>query len=328
MQRRYATLIGLAVTFVCAATTSAQTEPEPPAPHPCETHTGATQAVCRAGYDALTTTTPFAALLATGGNPSLGTAAGGRGFGDIGVTFRFTALRAVLPSTVYDGSVDTVPALRRASFIAPRLDLRLGLFQKALPVGAASADFLGSVTAMPDDAGDYFRFTPDTRRVAGMALGFGYGLRLAFVPTAAMPTVSLNVGQSNLPKFAVGNLNAGSDYAYTLSVSAITTRLMLGHKFGAFEFTAGGGADLIKGNYSVVFRDPATGLASSRADSTVSTMRIVTATNFAVALGSVARLTLEAGFQVGKGDGQTTIFRASDTKSGRFFGGAGLGFKL
>ena len=327
MQRRYATLIGLAGMLVCAAKGSAQTDPEPPAPHPCDTHSGATLAVCRAGYDALTTTTPFAALLATGGNPVLGTAAGGRGFGDIGVTFRVNGLRAVVPSTVYNGSTDTVPALRRASFVTPRLDLRLGLFAKALPVGAASADFLASVTAMPDNAADYFRFTPDARRVAGMNLGFGYGLRLGFVPTAAMPTVSLNVGRSDLPKFSVGNLNAGSDYAYTLAVSAITTRLMLGHQFGAFEFTAGGGADLIKGSYSVVFRDPATGLASPRADSTVSTMRIVTATNFAVRLGSVARLTLEGGFQVGKGDGQTTIFAASDTRSGRFFGGAGLGLK-
>ncbi len=328
MQRRYAALIGLAGMLVCAANGSAQTELEPQAPHPCDTHAGATLAVCRAGYDALTTTTPFAALLATGGNPVLGTAAGGRGFGDIGVTFRFTTLRAMLPSTAYDGSADTVPALRRASFVAPRLDLRVGLFQKALPVGAASADFLGSITAMPDNTADYVRFTPDARRVAGMAIGFGYGLRLAFVPTAELPTVSLNVGRSNLPKFSVGNLNTGSDYAYTLSVSAITTRLMLGHRFGAFELTAGGGADLITGNYSVVFRDPVTGLASARADSSVSTMRIVTATNFAVALGSLARLTLEGGFQVGKGDGQTTIFAASDTKSGRFFGAAGLGFKL
>lgn len=85
--------------------------------------------------------------------------------------------------------------------------------------------------------------------------------------------------------------------------------------------------DLIKGNYSLVYRDQTTGLPAPRADSTVSTMRIVTTTSGSLLLGPV-RLSVEGGFQVGKDDKLPTVFEAVDTRSGRFFGAFGIGFKL
>lgn len=313
--------------FAFATPMLAQTGAEP-APHPCDSQTGATKAVCRAGYDAVTTIVPVGALVASGGNPHLGTAGGGRGFGDLGFTFRGTIVRTILPSTAYNGTTDTVPAARRLPVVAPSLDLRMGLLNKALPVGTASVDFLATILGVPERATDYVRFSADARRLAGLALGFGYGLRIGMQPKGPLPVASLNVGRHDFPKFTVGDLTAGSQYAYTVAISAINVRLMVGKRFGGFEFTAGGGADLMKGNYSIVFRDQDSLTVAPRADSTVSTMRIVTVTNASFLLGRVARLTFEGGFQIGKDEKLPTVFAATNTKSGRFFGSMGLGFKL
>lgn len=300
---------------------------DPPAAHPCDAETGQTARVCRAGFDAVSVLVPLGAIAVTGGNRNLGTAAGGRGFGDVGVTFRAGFVRATLPSTSYDGVADTVPADRRLAVVVPRVDLRLGLVRKELPVGAASVDFLASVSGIPTGATDAVRFGSDVRSLGGVALGFGYGIRLGMAPSGNMPVVSLNAGRQDLPRFTIGDLAAGGDAAYTIGVSAIDVRLLLGKQFGLFELTAGGGVDLIKGNYSLVYRDQVSGLPAPRVDSTVSTMRIVTTANGALVLGAL-RLSVEGGFQVGKDDGLPTVFEAVDTRSGRFFGALGIGFKL
>lgn len=298
------------------------------AAHPCDTQTAATKSVCRAAYDAVTSVVPVAALAAGGGNPYLGSAAGGQGFGDIGITFRGNFVRFILPATTYAGVDDTVAAARQLPIVIPTIDLRFGLMKKALPMGAATVDFIGSMGGIPERATEYIKFSPDVRKLAGVVLGFGYGFRIGIAPTGPMPTVSLNIGRHDMPKFTVGDIVAGSNFAYTVSVSAINARLLLGKRMKGFEFTVGAGADLMKGNYSVLFKNMTTSKLAPRADSTVSTMRILTLTNGSFILGKAARLTFEGGFQIGKDEKLPTIFQANNTKSGRFFGGVGLGFKL
>lgn len=297
-------------------------------PHPCDAQTGKTKLVCRAGYDGILAIIPAGALAVSGGNPSLGTAGGGTGFGNIGLTFRANFVRVVLPATGYDATTDTVAAARRLPVPVPSLDIRFGLLRKVLPAGTATVDFLGSLTGIPERATDYIRFADDDRRLAGLVLGFGWGLRIGVQPKGPLPVVSLNIGRHDVPKFSVGDLSAGSNFAYTVAISAINARLMVGTRLKGFEFTAGAGADLMKGAYSVVYRNMTTRVPAPRADSTASTMRIVTVANGAFLLGRGARLTFEGGFQVGKDDKLPTIFAANNTKSGRFFGGVGLGFKL
>jgi hypothetical protein len=143
-----------------------------------------------------------------------------------------------------------------------------------------------------------------------------------------MPTASLNIGRHDLPAFTYGDVSTGSNFAYTLGISAINARLLVGKRFKQFELVGGGGVDLLKGTYSVVYRDLATGLPKPRLDSTKSTMRFQALTNGALWLGPRVRLTLEGGFQVGKDEKLPTIFEGNNTRSGRFFGGVGLGFKL
>jgi hypothetical protein len=270
---------------------------------------------------------PSAALVAGGGNPGLGTAAGSGGFGDLTITLRGTYTKAVLPETGYAGVTDTVRAARVWQMTLPRVDLRLGLLRKELPMGAASVDLLGSVIPIPRTATTAVRFGPQVRSLGDFALGFGYGIRIAMAPTGPMPVVSLNVSRTGLPEFSFGDVSQGSTYAYSLSVAAINARLLIGKRFGGIELTGGAGVDLLSGRYSVVYTNPDDASVFPRADSTLSGMRILTLANAAWLLGP-ARLTLEGGFQVGKDDKLTTIFEANDTRAGRFFGGLGIGFKL
>jgi len=327
LRRRLTSWFGIAWVGFSASLAAQTTTPEP-VPHPCDSQTGTTKAVCRAGYDAVSAIVPIGALAVSRGNPGLGTAAAGQRFGDLVITLRGNYLGARLPATSYDGASDTVALARRLAVVVPSADLRLTLLRRALPMGAASVDFLGSISGIPRHATDFVRFGDDVRSIGGVVLGFGYGLRIGVEPNGPLPVVSLNVGRSDLPRFTIGDLTAGSNFAYSLSVSAINVRLMAGRRFGGFEFTGGGGVDLIKGDYSLAYRDQVTNTPKPRADSTVSAMRILTVVNAAFHLGSVARLTFEGGFQVGKNDKLPTIFEGTNTKSGRFFGGVGLGFKL
>jgi hypothetical protein len=309
-----------------AATLAAQAaEPES---HPCDAQTGSTKSVCRAAYDAITVIAPIGALAVSRGNPALGTATGGQRFGNLVITFRGTYLKAAFPVTDYDGSTDTVALAERSSFLVPSIDLRLTLLRKTLPVGAAWAELMGTMIGIPREATDVVQFGDDVRAIGGVALGFGYGLRFGVEPNGALPAVSLSVGRSDLPRFSTGDFTSGSNFGYSLSTSAYNVRLMVGRQFGGFELTGGGGVDLIKGDYSLRFRDQVTQAVVARTDSTLSTMRILTVINAGWHLGRIVRLGLEGGFQIGKNDKLATLFEGTNTKSGRFFGGVGLGFKL
>ncbi len=328
MPRRLAMLVGWAWVAVSSPLSAQTTAAAAPEPHPCDAQTGATKLVCRAGYDAISAMAPVGALAVSRGNPGLGTAAAGRRFGDLILTFRGNYVGAAIPATGYDGHGDTVALARRLPVAIPSLDLRFTLIRRTLPMGAIAVDALGTITGIPRRATDLIRFGDDVRSLGGVVLGFGYGIRIGVEPKGPLPVVSLNVGRSDLPRFALGDLAAGSNFAYSLAVSALNARLMVGRAFGAFELTGGAGVDLIKGDYSLTYVDQASHTPKPRADSTVSTMRIMTALNAAFRLGPVARLTFEGGFQVGKNDKLPTIFEGTNTKSGRFFGGVGLGFKL
>lgn len=307
----------------------AQTDPvaEPAAPHYCEQHEGPVARVCRAGFDAVTWMLPLSALAASGGNPSLGTAGGSSGFGQVSITLRGSLARTVLPATAYDGATDTVAAVRRFPVALPRVDARFGIIAKVLPVGTVSADFLASVIPIPKNATEHVRFGPEVRSIGDLALGFGYGLRIAMQPNGSLPVASLNFGRTALPTFGYGDLSAGSTYAYTLSASAINARLLVGKRWGNFELTGGGGVDLLSGRYSLSYKDPVADSLMPRVDSTLSGMRIVTLTNLSLVLGPT-RITFEGGFQIGKDEDLATIFQAHDTRAGTFFGGIGFGIKL
>ncbi|MEO8452410.1 MAG: hypothetical protein ABI647_21640, partial [Gemmatimonadota bacterium] len=229
----------------------------------------------------------------------------------------------------YDGVSDTVGLAKKLYAPVPALDFSFGLLRKVLPnMGSVSVELLGSIMGIPKNSTQFIRFGDDDRSVGGLVLGFGYGVRIAIEPKAPMPSVSLNITRHGLPNFTFGQISAGDTYAYTLGVSSISGRLLVGKKFGGFELTGGLGADMLKGEYSLLYVDPATRVLAPSIDSTKSMMRIITLANGAFALGKAVNLSFEGGFQVGKNEGITTIFRAVNPGAGKFFGSIGIGFKL
>ncbi|NOT10203.1 MAG: hypothetical protein HOP28_18570 [Gemmatimonadales bacterium] len=293
----------------------------------CAALTGSPYAVCQAAHDAVFATLPAWSLLIGGGNPSLGTAAAVGKLGRIALTLRLNHALVILPSTDYDGTTDTVRGVRRKSATLPSVDMAFGLIQKTLPAGTVGVDFLSSIFLQRPGGTPFLTSPEDTRRLAGLAVGFGWGIRIGLSPTGPMPFASLSITKRDLPRFTYGILSSGSTYAYTMGISAINIRLLAGRRFGGFEVTAGAGVDMLKGAYSLVFTDPETGTLQPQVDSTRSAMRIITTVNAAFDLKPV-RLTFEGGYQVGKDEKLPTIVKSVNPHSGRFFGGLGLGVRF
>lgn len=293
----------------------------------CTPLTGSAHAVCQAAHDAVFATVPAWSVLIGGGNPTLGTAAAGGKFARITLTLRVTQALIILPTSEYDGSSDTVHGVRRIHRMQPSVDLAFGLLQKTLPMGTVGVDFLSTVFLIQPDGIPLLSFPDDTRRIGGRVVGFGWGIRIGMAPTGPMPSASLSVTMRDHPHFTYGDIAAGSSYSYTLGVSAMNVRLMAGRRFGGFEFTAGAGVDMLKGKYSIVYTDPATGALQPQVDSTRSGMRIITTANAAFYLKMV-RVTFEGGYQVGKDELLPTVVQSVNSRAGRFFAGAGLAVRF
>jgi hypothetical protein len=291
----------------------------------CPTDSTATSRICQAGVDALTIFLPLEGALVGGGNPVPGTASAIGKFGHVRLAARVGLASVTVPQMTYDGTSDTVQADKRLLVPLPRLDLALGLFSKKLPLGTVAMDLLGSAVVIPAKATTRVRLDENARTIEGLGLGLGFGFRAALVMPAPKPTVSLSVMKRDMPVIRFGDLAAGDRLSAATSLSAISARLLFGGRLRVLTLSAGGGIDLYKGSGSVSYAD------SAGVDSTVavqlSTVRIMTTANAAIALGPVT-LWGEGGFQVGKKTELVTVFRRNDPSSGRFFGGLGASLQF
>ncbi|HWA16033.1 MAG TPA: hypothetical protein VG817_06360 [Gemmatimonadales bacterium] len=287
----------------------------------CPADTTAVGRVCQAGVDALTLFLPTENLLVSGGNPVPGTAAAIGKFGHFRIGARVGLVRVTIPETSYNGTRDTVPADTRLLIPAPRLDLSVGIFSKALPIGTASVDLLGAAVILPTDVSSRYTVDENARRIESLALGLGFGFRAAMQMNGNKPTVSLSVMKRDMPALRFGDVGAGDDLSVATNLSSINGRLAVGGKLYGLRLTAGGGMDLIKGKGSVTFIDPATATDSTFAVD-MSTSRITTFLNAALDLGPLS-LWGEGGFTVGKDDGVITTFQRIDAAGGTFYGGLG-----
>ncbi len=292
---------------------------------PCPADTTASSRICQAGADALTIFLPIEGMLVGGGNPVPGTAAGLGKFGHMRLGARVGIAAVTLPSTAYDGTSDTVAADKRLTVPVPRLDLQLGLFSKALPLGTATVDFLGSAVLVPTGATTRIRIDENARSIAGMALGLGVGLRIGLTMPAPRPSVSLNVMKRDMPRISFGDRGKGDQLSAGTNLSVISGRLMVGSRMKPLTLAAGAGIDLYSGTGYVSFAD------SSGADTTVttdlSTSRIMTVVNVGIDLGPL-KLWGEGGFQIGKATVLATTFQRNDPGSGHFYGGLGAAIQF
>lgn len=287
----------------------------------CPADTTAGGRICQAGVDALNLFLPTENILVSGGNVVPGTAGALGKFGHFRIGARIGLVRVTIPSTSYDGTSDTVKSDTRLLIPVPRLDLSVGLFSKALPVGTASVDLLGSAVILPTDVSSRYSVDENARKIESLALGLGFGFRAAMKMAGNKPTVSLSVMKRDMPRLRFGDLGNGDDLSVATSLSAINVRLAVGGKLSLLKLSAGGGMDLIKGNGQVSFVDPVT-LADSTFTVEMSTSRITTFLNAALDFGPLT-LWGEGGFTIGKNEGIVTTFQRIDPGGGTFYGGLG-----
>jgi len=282
--------------------------------------------ICQAGADVLTLFLPIEGALVGGGNPVPGTAQALGKFGRFRLSARIGLVRVTVPDAGFDGTTDTVAAEKRLLVPMPRLDLDVGILSKKLPLGTASVDLLGSLVAVPVGASSRYRLDENARRIGGLGIGLGFGLRAALAMAGNKPTVSLNVMKRDMPAIHFGDLSQGDLLSTSTTLSAINARLLVGGRVGPLQLTGGGGIDMLKGKGRVAFVDPVTS-----ADSTVtldlSTMRINVLLNAAFDLGPLT-VWGEGGFLVGKAEAVATTFRRVDPAGGQFYGGLGVALGL
>jgi hypothetical protein len=320
-------LILLAVLLVSSGQRiGAQTTPVDTTKASCPTTLSAqTAKVCNAALDGVTMLHPVAALLISGGNPVLGTAATGAGgrFGHFHLMFRATTAVVVVPDFTYDGTKDTVPVARKLSLYAPRVDLSTGLIAKQMPMGTVSLDFVLSALLIKQGATTLFTPVKGSREISGTTVSLDWGIRAAMV-SKTMPTASLSIIKRGMPSITMGSLTGTGLAAYTFDASAINVRLLLGKQFHWFEFAVGGGADLLSGNAEIAYRNPVTGITQTPIKSSLSGMRLLTVLDLGAHLGPI-RLGVEGGYQAGSKLTQKTIFAENNVNAGKFYGGFGVG---
>lgn len=325
VRRVNALLLGCAVAL-SAQRIGAQTTAVDTTKASCPTTLSAQSAkVCNAALDGVTMLHPVAALLISGGNPVLGTAAAGAGgrFGHFHLMLHATTAVVVVPDFSYAGTTDTVAVSRKLSLYAPRLDVSTGLISKVMPMGTVSLDFLLSALLIRKDATTLFTPVKGSREINGTTVTLDWGIRAAMVGKT-MPTASLSIVKRGSPSITMGSLSGTGLAAYTFDASAINVRLLLGKRFKWFEFAAGGGADLLGGNGEVIFRDPVTKVTQPAIKTKLSGMRLLTTVNLGADVGPL-RLGVEGGYQAGAKLTQTTIFAENNVNAGKFFGGLGIG---
>jgi hypothetical protein len=278
--------------------------------------------VCTSALEGITIMHPVAGLLMNGGNPRLGSARVIGRFGHVAIGARTTTAMAVIPDLSWTGGTDTVPVGWRVQLYAPRVDLAMGLLQKAMPMGVIGVDLLASMLFIPPRGTEALTPVAGSRTIGNVAFALDWGFR-AGMESPTLPTVSLSVMKRSTPMVQMGGTTAGRTMAWTFDVSSIDVRLFAGKRMNWFEFAVGGGADLLSGHGEVAYRDPGTNTVGEVLQPDLSGLRIITALNLGVHIGGL-HLAGEGGFQVGSDLGLTTRYAQNNPNAGKFFGGVGV----
>ncbi len=285
----------------------------------CNSFNGNSRRICDAAVDGTRALHPVAGLLVSGGNPVIGTANPLGGLGRFSLTARANAADVDLPDPDYDGSSGAVPSSKEVYAPVPLLEGAAGIYQ-GLPSGLLSVDFLGSAQLLPTDQIDDLTVDRDARRIGGVALGFGYGLRVGILrDEGPLPGVSVSAMRRHIPQIAYGDVEQGSEFRYAVDLQATNLRLVASKQFAALQLAAGIGWDRYTGDAQIQLRDqPGTALEVELKES-----RGLAFLNVGLDLAALS-IVGEAGYQGGRDQELSTDFEDFDTKSGKVFAGLGL----
>lgn len=281
--------------------------------------------ICNAAIDGANVFHPMAGLLVSGGNPVLGSFKSLGGLGHFSLTARVNATRVRSPDLGYDGSSTTVPQADKTIAPAPLVEAGLGIYRGMN--GLLAIDLLGSAQLIPADQIDNFSVDKDARKIGSVALGLGYGARVGVLPgKAIVPSVVVSVMRRDIPRITYGNTSGGDNYSFGIDLHATNLRAMAGYDLGLFNVGAGLGWDKYTGDARITFENqnvPGTISVKTNLDNS----RTMVFANAGLDFG-LARLSAEAGYQLGKDDNLKTTFTGNDPKDSRLFAGAGLTFSF
>ena len=285
----------------------------------CDGFSGDAGRVCTAAVDATRTFHPVLGLLTSGGNPVLGSGNALGGAGHFSITARVNAVDVVLPRLSYDGSTATVPRGEKVFAPAPLVEGAVGIYG-GLPSGVLALDGLASAQLLPTTVFDNFRVDESARRIGTVALGLGFGARVGILrETGPLPGISVSIMRRDLPTITYGDVAAGDEFQYAVSLRATNLRLVASKQFALADVAAGLGWDRYTGKALIQVQS---GLASD-VPVDLHTSRVSAFADAGFGLGP-ATLVAEAGYQGGKDQHATTDFEDIDTTQGKFFAGLGL----
>lgn len=287
------------------------------------TGSGPVRAVCDRALDAVKVFHPAAGLLVSGGNPVLGSAAGLGGLGHGFVALRATAFDLTVPNP----DTTSAGAIVDGLVAAPVVEAGAGLAG-----GMVALDAIVSATLLPTDAIDKLRVDTGAVRVGDVALGIGFGARLAVGRgTFPIPAVSVAVMRRTVPRVAYGRLPAaslapGDAFEFDTDLQATNIRLVAGYRLSLVDVAAGLGFDRYTSRAELRYYDnpPLNTVATVTLNPRNS--RQLVFVNASVRL-SVVVLAAELGYQTGKDQGFAAGY-PFDPAAGHVFGGVGvrLGF--
>lgn len=293
----------------------------------CSSYSGVAQAynVCNAAIDATRTFHPVAGLLVSGGNPVIGTAKTLGGLPHVSLTVRVNAVNVVLPSLTYNGTTTTVPQGSKTVVPAPLVEGALGLWG-GLGGGLLAVDALASAQLLPTGVVNNLTVDPNARKIGSIALGLGYGARVGILRGSfPIPSISASVMRRDIPRIQYGEvtLTNNQDYSYAVDLQATNYRLIASTRLLVLDVAAGVGIDKYTGDATIVFRDPITTTPQPPINIALDNTRAMGFFDAGLSLALV-KIVGEVGYQGGKDQKLTTSFQGTDTKSGKWFGGAGL----
>lgn len=280
--------------------------------------------ICNAAIDGTEIFHPVAGLLVSGGNPVLGSVGTLGGFPHLSITARVNATRLKTPDLNYDGSTTTVPKGDNLLAPAPLVEAGLGVF-KGVNGGFLAFDVLGSAQLLPTNQIDNLSIDKGARKIGSIALGLGYGVRVAVLKgRAIIPNVTVSAMRRDIPRITYGDVTSGGDnYSYSIDLHATNLRAVGGYHLGLFNVGAGLGWDKYTGTANIEFVPQSAPIPQTINKIDLDNTRTMAFLQAAIDL-PVVKIAAEAGYQFAKDPKLATTFQGNDPSKSRLFAGGGI----
>ena len=137
---------------------------------------------------------------------------------------------------------------RRCLRPAPLVEGAVGILRRsALGAPRARRPCLGAARSRPRVFDD-FRVDESARQIGTVALGLGFGARVGILrETGPLPGISVSIMRRDLPTITYGDVAAGDEFQYAVSLRATNLRLVASKQFALADVAAGLGWDRYTG---------------------------------------------------------------------------------